>query len=107
MKGDRSKSKGKGKGKQQEADGEEEDVSALQALILKKRKNMEVDEMGDLRGRIHVARQDLDKLQTRKMKGLKKGLDEMDVDEDDEGEEDDDDEEESGGRRSKKRRRND
>ncbi|KAH9921011.1 Brix domain-containing protein [Fomitopsis serialis] len=39
----------------------------------KKRKNMEVDEMGDLRGRIHVAKQDLSKLQTRKMKGLKKG----------------------------------
>ncbi|TFY67347.1 hypothetical protein EVJ58_g1674 [Rhodofomes roseus] len=39
----------------------------------KKRKNMEVDEMGDLRGRIHVAKQDLNKLQTRKMKGLKKG----------------------------------
>ncbi|KAI0066300.1 Brix-domain-containing protein [Artomyces pyxidatus] len=38
----------------------------------KKRKNMEVDEMGDLRGRVHVAKQDLGKLQTRKMKGLKK-----------------------------------
>ena len=41
----------------------------------KKRKNMEVDEMGDLRGRIHVAKQDLNKLQTRKMKGLKPGRD--------------------------------
>lgn len=39
----------------------------------KKRKNMEVDEMGDLRGRIHVAKQDLNRLQTRKMKGLKAG----------------------------------
>ncbi|CAL1703072.1 unnamed protein product [Somion occarium] len=39
----------------------------------KKRKNMEVDEMGDLRGRIHVAKQDLGRLQTRKMKGLKAG----------------------------------
>ncbi|KIM83503.1 hypothetical protein PILCRDRAFT_69088 [Piloderma croceum F 1598] len=37
----------------------------------KKRKNMEVDEMGDLRGRVHVMKQDLGKLQTRKMKGLK------------------------------------
>jgi ribosome production factor 2 len=37
----------------------------------KKRKNVEVDEMGDLRGRVHVAKQDLAKLQTRKMKGLK------------------------------------
>lgn len=39
----------------------------------RRRKNMEVDEMGDLRGRIHVARQDLGRLQTRKMKGLKAG----------------------------------
>ncbi|KAL0572070.1 rRNA-binding ribosome biosynthesis protein rpf2 [Marasmius crinis-equi] len=39
----------------------------------KKRKNMEVDEMGDLRGRVHVGKQDLGKLQTRKMKGLKGG----------------------------------
>ena len=43
----------------------------------KKKKNMDVDEMGDLRGRVHVGKQDLLKLQTRKMKGLKAGLDEM------------------------------
>jgi ribosome production factor 2 len=42
----------------------------------KKKKNLEVDEMGDLRGRLHVAKQDLGRLQTRKMKGLKKGADE-------------------------------
>lgn len=48
----------------------------------KRKKNMEVDEMGDLRGQVHVGKQDLLKLQTRKMKGLKAGLDEMeDVDE--------------------------
>jgi len=40
----------------------------------KKAKNMEVDEIGDLRGRLHVATQDLGKLQTRKMKGLKNGF---------------------------------
>ncbi|KAJ4468136.1 Brix-domain-containing protein [Lentinula aciculospora] len=39
----------------------------------KKRKNLDVDEMGDLRGRVHVGKQDLSKLQTRKMKGLKVG----------------------------------
>ncbi|KAF9266731.1 Brix-domain-containing protein [Marasmius fiardii PR-910] len=39
----------------------------------KKRKNLEVDEMGDLRGRVHIGKQDLNKLQTRKMKGLKGG----------------------------------
>lgn len=46
----------------------------------KKRKNIEVDEMGDMRGRVHVARQDLGKLQTRKMRGLKRarGEDEED-----------------------------
>ncbi|THH13704.1 hypothetical protein EW146_g6546 [Bondarzewia mesenterica] len=52
----------------------------------KKKKNLEVDEMGDLRGRVHVAKQDLGKLQTRKMKGLKKG---QDVDMDSESEEED------------------
>jgi ribosome production factor 2 len=53
----------------------------------KKRKNLEVDEMGDLRGRVHVGKQDLGRLQTRKMKGLKKGADDMDVDESGDGEE--------------------
>jgi len=39
----------------------------------KKRKNVniDVDEMGDKVGRIHVGRQDLSKLQSRKVKGLK------------------------------------
>lgn len=37
----------------------------------KKQKNIEVDEMGDVRGRIHLSKQDLGRLQTRKMKGLK------------------------------------
>jgi ribosome production factor 2 len=36
-----------------------------------KRKNIEVDEMGDVRGRVHLGRQELGKLQVRKMKGLK------------------------------------
>ncbi|KAJ7623306.1 Brix-domain-containing protein [Roridomyces roridus] len=45
----------------------------------KKRKNIEVDEMGDLRGRVHIAKQDLGKLQTRKMKGLKGGDTDGDV----------------------------
>ncbi|EJD50818.1 Brix-domain-containing protein [Auricularia subglabra TFB-10046 SS5] len=54
----------------------------VEAGLGKKRKNMEVDEMGDLRGRIHVGKQDLAKLQGRKMKGLRAGADGMDVDED-------------------------
>jgi ribosome production factor 2 len=40
----------------------------------KKRKNLEVDEMGDLRGKVHLGKQDLGRLQTRKMKGLKGGV---------------------------------
>lgn len=37
----------------------------------KKRKNLEVDEMGDLRGRVHVGRQNLDKLQRKKVRALR------------------------------------
>ena len=37
----------------------------------KKRKNIETDEMGDVRGQIHVGKQDLGTLQVRKMRGLK------------------------------------
>jgi ribosome production factor 2 len=51
----------------------------------RKRKNMEVDEMGNLRGRVHVGQQDLSKLQTRKMNRLKskfEGEDAMEVDTD-------------------------
>ncbi len=44
----------------------------------KKVKNKEVDEMGDLRGRVHIAKQDLNKLQMRKMKGLKTRINEED-----------------------------
>jgi ribosome production factor 2 len=55
----------------------------------KRKKNMEVDEMGDLRGRVHVGKQDLLKLQTRKMKGLKAGLDEMEGVEEERGDNDD------------------
>lgn len=35
-------------------------------------KNVDIDEMGDKVGKIHVNNQELDKLQSRKMKGLKK-----------------------------------
>jgi ribosome production factor 2 len=60
----------------------------------KKRKDVEVDDMGDLRGRVHVMKQDLGKLQTRKMKGLKADVGE--VDDGESGEED-------GSRRKKRR----
>lgn len=43
----------------------------LESGLGKKRKNFEVDEMGDLRGRVHVGRQNLDKLQRKKVKALR------------------------------------
>ena len=43
--------------------------------------------MGDKIGRIHLGRQDLGELQTRKMKGLKRG---RDTDAEDDGAEDED-----------------
>lgn len=54
------------------------------------KKNIETDEMGDMIGRVHVGKQDLSTLQTRKMKGLKADRD-GEVDSEDEDEEDDDD----------------
>jgi ribosome production factor 2 len=41
-------------------------------------KNVEIDTMGDQLGRIHVGIQDLRKLQTRKMRGLKRQAGESD-----------------------------
>lgn len=38
----------------------------------KKTKNIERDELGDEYGRIHMQKQDLSQLETRKMKGLKR-----------------------------------
>lgn len=37
------------------------------------KKNIETDIIGDKLGRIHTGKQDLNKLQSRKMKGLKRG----------------------------------
>ncbi|OKL56739.1 hypothetical protein UA08_07733 [Talaromyces atroroseus] len=55
----------------------------------KTKKNISMDSMGDKIGRIHLGKQDLSNLQTRKMKGLKRRAG---VDSDDELEDDDDDE---------------
>jgi ribosome production factor 2 len=54
----------------------------------KKRKNLDVDEMGDLRGRIHVGKQDLDSLRGlkgKKMKALRGQGTNAGWDEEDEG----------------------
>uniref|UniRef100_A0A2M4BTK0 Ribosome production factor 2 homolog n=1 Tax=Anopheles marajoara TaxID=58244 RepID=A0A2M4BTK0_9DIPT len=49
-----------------------------QPAILKaaKRKNVSRDELGNVHGRVHVGKQDINALQTRKMKGLRKTADE-------------------------------
>lgn len=44
------------------------------------KKNIQTDSMGDKIGKIHVGKQDLSTLQTRKMKGLKRHLDVADAD---------------------------
>lgn len=50
------------------------------------KKNISTDSMGDKMGRVHVGRQDLGQLQTRKMKGLKRSRDvASDNDEGDDG----------------------
>ncbi|KAF3928293.1 hypothetical protein AA313_de0208939 [Arthrobotrys entomopaga] len=50
---------------------------------MRTKKNISIDPMGDKIGKIHVDRQDLGKLQTRKMKGLKKRSRNESDDEDD------------------------
>jgi ribosome production factor 2 len=55
------------------------------------KKNIETDIIGDKVGRIHLGKQDLNDMQTRKMKGLKRNRDDDDgadgpVVSDDEGE---------------------
>lgn len=44
------------------------------------KKNVSMDVVGDKMGRIHLGRQDLSQLQTRKMKGLKRGHPDLDED---------------------------
>jgi ribosome production factor 2 len=41
------------------------------------KKNISMDVMGDKLGRIHMGKQDMGDLQTRKMKGLKRSRDEV------------------------------
>ena len=64
-------------------------ISLLTMSQSKPKKNVETDIVGDKIGRIHLGRQDLGNLQTRKMKGLKRAR--RDEDEEDEGEAEEDD----------------
>lgn len=54
------------------------------------KKNVSMDVMGDKMGRIHMGKQDMGSLQTRKMKGLKRGRDEESGDDDDDASVDED-----------------
>jgi len=47
----------------------------------KTKKNIETDLIGDKVGRIHMGKQDIKTLQTRKMKGLKRSRGDVGVDE--------------------------
>ncbi|CCC70929.1 hypothetical protein NCAS_0G00420 [Naumovozyma castellii] len=85
------------------ADMEREAMKRAKQLELRTIKNVETDSMGDKLGRIHLGKQDLNKLQTRKMKGLKSRFDQTDADEEEYLEDDeaylnaDDNEEDSYG----------
>ncbi|CAH2353397.1 ribosome biogenesis protein Rpf2p [[Candida] railenensis] len=63
---------------------EKDALSKPKELEARVKKNVNTDFMGDKIGRIHVGNQDLGKLQTRKMKGLKAKYDQVEVDNDDE-----------------------
>jgi ribosome production factor 2 len=69
-------------GRIQEADETiwRESLKKPKQLEPRTKKNIEMDMMGDKIGKIHVGRQDLSTMQTRKMKGLKRSRDDMDVD---------------------------
>jgi ribosome production factor 2 len=71
----------------------------------KKKKNIEVDEMGDTRGRIHVGVQDLSGLKGKKMKALRPSKDEAAMDVDDEEGDDSGSDAEVERQPQKKRRR--
>ncbi|KAL3233557.1 Ribosome biogenesis protein RPF2 [Nakaseomyces bracarensis] len=65
---------------------EKEAYKRAKQTEVKVKKNVEIDGMGDKLGRIHMGKQDLNKMQTRKMKGLKSKFDQ---DGDEEGDEED------------------
>ncbi|KAI7343494.1 galactosyl transferase GMA12/MNN10 family protein [Hortaea werneckii] len=85
-----------GRVKQADADMWKEAMRKPKGQEPKTKKNVDTDIIGDKVGRIHLGKQDLGQLQTRKMKGLKRSRD-VESDEEDEemvgGASDDDDEE--------------
>lgn len=72
-----------GRVQEPDADMLKEALKTPKQLNPKTKKNVETDIMGDQLGRVHVGKQDLGKLQTRKMKGLKKRYDQDEATHDD------------------------
>ena len=66
------------------------------------KKNIETDIIGDKVGRIHLGKQDLNDMQTRKMKGLKRSRDDTTDNPVDSGDDDEGAEEHDGGVEIKK-----
>lgn len=64
-----------------DAEMEKEAFRVPKQLQPKERKNIQTDNMGDQVAKIHVGTQDLSRLQTRKMKGLKSRFDQVNSDE--------------------------
>ncbi|KAL8760877.1 MAG: hypothetical protein Q9184_002965 [Pyrenodesmia sp. 2 TL-2023] len=62
-----------GRSKEAEASAWKEAMKKPKGVEAKPKKNIETDIVGDKIGRIHLGKQDLTELQTRKMKGLKRG----------------------------------
>ncbi|KAL8907570.1 MAG: hypothetical protein Q9207_001307 [Kuettlingeria erythrocarpa] len=61
-----------GRSKEAEASAWKEAMKKPKGVEVKPRKNIETDIVGDKIGRIHLGKQDLTEIQTRKMKGLKR-----------------------------------
>lgn len=61
---------------------------------VKAKKNIDINPIGDKVGRIHIDKQDLNKLQTRKMKGLKRGSKAIEDEEEEDVESSEEEEEE-------------
>lgn len=72
-----------------DAEMEKEASRVPKQLQPKERKNVQTDNIGDQVAKIHVGTQDLSRLQTRKMKGLKSKYDQ--INSDDENQDDNDD----------------
>ncbi|PSN63019.1 ribosome biogenesis protein-like protein RPF2 [Corynespora cassiicola Philippines] len=71
-------------------------------LEARTKKNIDMDIMGDKVGKVHVGKQDFAQLQTRKMKGLKRGRDEEDEEDNEmEGDESSSDSEDPAPKKSK------